>query len=383
MIFKKLFLLIGLFITLQAQPNFKMIEKPGSFATFSAQQEKQTWVGLYKKGTNNAWGNVLAWDWVKNSKVKISRIAHFKAGDYQARLFFNNSYVTAATIDFKIGDGPGNTGETIAYVEAFAFDKTIVVSLNDNFVDPKDWIGVFKKGAPYTLKNIEAWSYIKENEPYYPISIKNPKGILPGKYDVVYFHSDTYQTVGPVKTFTVEPLKKDLRKEAIKSAHEDCAKGNKFCTNDLKHAYEVESLRVNELNAIDEFYYVDLETDTAKLLGRERIFVPNGGAHVSSFGGVDKKFKGTPIIMTSSEAWIGDPRGAYYFYSNGVKIKTFSWYEDNGKINEKTIKTLDNGKKLYLEQSYLNAEGYGIWKDTYDISDPTKMVLINRDIVKK
>jgi len=61
---------------------------------FQSEQTSKAWIGLYKKGTSNEWSNVLAWSWVTSSKTKISNISHFHEGDYQARLFFNNSYIS-------------------------------------------------------------------------------------------------------------------------------------------------------------------------------------------------------------------------------------------------------------------------------------------------
>jgi len=205
MIFKKLFLLIGFFITLHAQPTFEITTKTGTYIDFKAQQAPKTWVGLYKKGTSNDWENVLAWGWVKNSKIRISKISHFAEGDYQARLFFNNSYISEASIDFHVGQNPGNQEQHLIDTKSYPSQATFRIPIKRNiWIIKNDWVGVFKKGLPHTRENLEAWSYVKKDDRYLKMIAIDSKGLSVGLYDIVYFTADTYQEVGPTATLTVK-----------------------------------------------------------------------------------------------------------------------------------------------------------------------------------
>lgn len=204
MIFKKLFLLIGFFITLHAQPTFEITTKTGTYIDFKAQQAPKTWVGLYKKGTSNDWENVLAWGWVKNSKIRISKISHFAEGDYQARLFFNNSYISEASIDFHVGQNPGNQEQHLFDTKSYPSQATFRIPIKRNiWIVENDWVGVFKKGLPHTRENLEAWSYVKKDDRYLKMTAIDSKGLSVGLYDIVYFTADTYQEDGPTATLTI------------------------------------------------------------------------------------------------------------------------------------------------------------------------------------
>ena len=205
MIFKKLFLLISLVVTLNAQANFEIEEQSGSFITFNSAQATKAWIGLYKKGTSNEWSNVLAWSWVTNAQTKISNISHFHEGDYQARLFFNNSYTTEASIDFHIGQSPGNQEAQLVNARTAPYQKTFQLSIKPaNHAKVNDWVGIFKKGLSHTRQNLVAWSYVKKYDRRLTMIALSSKGLSLGLYDIVYFTANSYQEDGPTAILTVE-----------------------------------------------------------------------------------------------------------------------------------------------------------------------------------
>jgi len=73
----------------------------------------KTWVGLFKKEASNHWSNVISWSWV-NKKDKLTHIKFpfLQEGNYELRLFYDNSYklkakesfiVKSANIEKKLG----------------------------------------------------------------------------------------------------------------------------------------------------------------------------------------------------------------------------------------------------------------------------------------
>jgi len=60
----------------------------------------QDWVGIYPKNASNSWGNVVTWKWADNTNITLSGVS---AGEYEARLFFNNTYNLEAKTTFTVG----------------------------------------------------------------------------------------------------------------------------------------------------------------------------------------------------------------------------------------------------------------------------------------
>ena len=211
MILKKFLLLIGLLLIFNSSSmalentQFEIVKKTGSFIDFSSTVKPKTWIGLYKKGTSNEWANVLAWGWVKNAQTRISKISHFAEGDYEARLFFNNSYTTEISLDFHVGKNPGNQEARLVNTSASVYEKTFQLPIKKTkYVELNDWVGVFKKGLSHTQENLLAWSYVKKNDRYIQMSSIHEKGLSLGIYDLVYFTANSYQEDGPTAELTVE-----------------------------------------------------------------------------------------------------------------------------------------------------------------------------------
>ena len=74
------------------------------------------WVGIFPKGSSNAWGNVIKWAWVKKkgevilNKTENVSNSNMPAGEYEVRLFFHNEYGTDATVRAKYGFSVGGNG---------------------------------------------------------------------------------------------------------------------------------------------------------------------------------------------------------------------------------------------------------------------------------
>jgi len=207
MIFKKLFLFIAIVTSLQAQPTVKVEYVYGGEIGLSSSQADRAWIGIYPVGATNAFENVILWEWVKSDKVTIQKIAELSAGDYEARLFFNNSFILEAQDTFSIRENPGNGRKIVNDVNALENTQLIVISLEDIGTDiDKDWIGIFEEDASHELTNLLAWGYRENaNSTSVTLKIQNNKTFKLGQYDIVYFKHDTYQQEGVKATLTVIP----------------------------------------------------------------------------------------------------------------------------------------------------------------------------------
>ncbi len=67
---------------------------------------RKDWVGVYPKASNNDWANVIIWNWATNGTVSFDLInkgdGSLAPGEYEARLFYNNSYKDEAKVAFNV-----------------------------------------------------------------------------------------------------------------------------------------------------------------------------------------------------------------------------------------------------------------------------------------
>jgi len=141
------------------------------------------WVGIYPKGTNNDWGNVVQWSWVNhNGNLDINGIP---SGNYEARLFFYNSFDVESKVAFRVGT-------TLKTSKATYNPSDIVhVTLDaDNLSGDQDWVGVFPKDTDNRWSNVVAWNWVADHDTF-DLSTKN-KPMLAGEYEVRLFWHNEY-----------------------------------------------------------------------------------------------------------------------------------------------------------------------------------------------
>jgi len=114
----------------------------------------EDWIGIYPKNSNNDWGNVLGWTWVKDESPAQSgehdwyKFDGLAVGDYEARLFFDNTYHLEAKTAFKIvGEVPHN--DYAAY-GAYTSEVTEIPNKYIAIYKPKK-DGVFRQNAPVVV----------------------------------------------------------------------------------------------------------------------------------------------------------------------------------------------------------------------------------------
>jgi hypothetical protein len=215
MILKKLFLLLTLlFSTTYAQgiPKLEIIAKTYHSLTLSSTQAPQAWIGIYQKDAPLTFENVLVWDWVTADTTSLD-IPKIQDGEYEARLFFNNSFQLEKAVTFQHlnGQGPDKRYNRIQ-------NQTTLVETSNNFnisyrerglSNITDWVGVFKPNTSHIRKNLLAWGYLNiPNEAgmgTVPLKTLDGQILQLGKYDMVCFANDGYdQQLGETKTLTVD-----------------------------------------------------------------------------------------------------------------------------------------------------------------------------------
>ncbi len=121
--------------------------------TFSgASGNAMDWIGLYEAGAGN--NQYLAWKYtggVTSGSVTLSN-GLSNTGNYEARLFYNNSYNVEAAYQFDV---QGITVETDKPV--YAPDGNIIVDFTNASGNAMDWIGLYEAGAGNN--QYLAWKY--------------------------------------------------------------------------------------------------------------------------------------------------------------------------------------------------------------------------------
>jgi len=88
----------------------------------------QDWIGIYPKGSSNAWKNVVLWHWTDDTTNGQITFNALPAGEYEVRAFYNNSFTLEAKKLFTIHALPAR----VVYEDA------------ENGISPK-WVHYFGK----------------------------------------------------------------------------------------------------------------------------------------------------------------------------------------------------------------------------------------------
>jgi len=189
-------------------PNHPQIVISGFIKNVTVPAPKE-WIGIFKKGDDNNWRNVIEWKWAKdtyynNIQDKYHRIMPLDSENYsadvryEARYFLNNSYnMYLKSKPFYIPklNKLNIEGISASYKnENFKF-KVWLTDGTEFKHGSKDWIALYKEGDSNDWKNVLTWGWAKDfkqldNKHYELIkTIHLEKGKT---YDVRYFKNNSY-----------------------------------------------------------------------------------------------------------------------------------------------------------------------------------------------
>lgn len=163
------------------------------------------WVAIYKKGSDSeVWSNVLNWNWVNKLKIVepggpfwILRKIQLPVGEYEARIFKNNSYTIADSYDFTV-----TTPDTYTTGIRFGINGR-PGEIHTHFIDiliergylpnPEDWIGIYKAEDNNSWDNLISWRRARDIVDDYSWIIEEFP-LNAGDYEVRYFLNNSFQT---------------------------------------------------------------------------------------------------------------------------------------------------------------------------------------------
>ncbi len=157
------------------------------------------WVGIFPKGSTNAWENVKLWKHDGQVVDGTYLLGGLTPGEYEARAFLNNSYNLLAKTEFSVEDIVYNTEVNTSKSEFFTGEK-IRVTLTNMPGNSGDWVGIFPKGSISAWENVKAWKHDGQVvDGTYDLN-----SVPIGEYEVRAFLHNSYTLLSKVEFSVVE-----------------------------------------------------------------------------------------------------------------------------------------------------------------------------------
>jgi hypothetical protein len=155
--------------------NFQVLPHDSIAIIVDGVSGDQDWVGIYRKNDSNAMSNVLSWGWVGNGTSSLGGVPG--AGEYEARLFFHNSFKVEARYSFRVSAHPSNSNagamnsvlalllqeeDGVASITtsqpSYSLNENIKVMLGGLSGD-QDWVGIYRKNDSNKWDNVLSWGW--------------------------------------------------------------------------------------------------------------------------------------------------------------------------------------------------------------------------------
>jgi len=128
-------------------------------ATFNNMMgDDKDWIAIYPAGSNNDWGNMLQWQWTRGNVKGDTKFEPLPAGDYEVRLFFQNSFKTEKSHPFSVKNNEFNVKSRKEVYDPFELIHADFVNMRGT---ASDWLGIFSIGAKHGKENAIQWKYAR------------------------------------------------------------------------------------------------------------------------------------------------------------------------------------------------------------------------------
>ena len=133
-----------------------------TFANMAA--KNKDWIGIYPKDSSNEWGNVVAWKWTEDTDNGQVTINPLPVGEYEARVFYNNSTHLEASNEFNVTEeeviveAPTVDTNQTTYFE----NEPITITFANMVAKNQDWIAVYPKESTLAWENVVVWEWTED-----------------------------------------------------------------------------------------------------------------------------------------------------------------------------------------------------------------------------
>ena len=169
------------------------------------------WIGIYPAGSTNDWENMIQWEWIESGLTSGTQtFSALPAGDYEVRVFFNNSFNDEAVYPFSVEEAQFGVS-LVLNKKIYAQHELIYINYSNMQGNNSDWIGIYPADASYEFENVIDFKQTKGNingeislggVDALPDTENNPGGLAPGNYEVRAFYNNSL-TAQTVAAFTV------------------------------------------------------------------------------------------------------------------------------------------------------------------------------------
>ncbi len=156
------------------------------------------WIGIYPKGSTNDWQNVVEWLWIHGNILGSTTFTPLPVGEYDVRLFFNNSFNLEANASFSV-EAPPVEEELNVTLAKSNYDpfELLHVNFENMSGEATDWIAIFPVGADHQKTSALEWRDTNSTV----TGELSFNGLKAGDYELrAYFDTLVQQTV----PFTIE-----------------------------------------------------------------------------------------------------------------------------------------------------------------------------------
>jgi len=227
----KKFILILVLITLFAYSEAIVKVKKESYSTNEGisvyienmSTDKKNWIGIYPVESNNDWGNVVSWRWTDKAEATTITVPQVsKAGKYEARVFFNNTFVVQGKSQpFDVRQAIADSAElnSSEYHITTCADK-ISINFKKMGNHSNDWIGLYPTGSSNEWKNIIAWRWMKnKTEGTVELSSPNNEGFPIGTYELRAFFNNSFIEEGISRPIFITPCENPVELNTTKKVY--------------------------------------------------------------------------------------------------------------------------------------------------------------------
>ncbi len=145
--------------------------------------EDNNWVGIYKKGEQSGWDNVYDQKWFYFRDGTLDLTAPSKGGDYEIRLFYNDTLNVEKSIPIKV------LAKSHLNISKKDYLKNETITINLSSIDGEDnnWVGIYKKDDQSAWDNVydQKWFYFRNG------SLKLQAPANSGDYQIRLFYNDS------------------------------------------------------------------------------------------------------------------------------------------------------------------------------------------------
>jgi len=131
-----------------------------SIKVIDLEENAKNWLAIYAKDDNNNWENVLRWQWTKETTTGDFKFKGLPVGDYQARVFYNNTFNEEAVVNFLVRSEFNTNTSVETRKNIYKSNETIQVLTQHMSGHPQDWIAIYPKGSSNAWENVIDWHYL-------------------------------------------------------------------------------------------------------------------------------------------------------------------------------------------------------------------------------